>query len=383
MAENNNPTYTEVKNKEYVLKLREVLARLPRFMKTYIYGIEQKTQPRTRIAYLGDNEVFFRFIKQVNPVYKNMEIVDFPLKMLDQITTEDIEEYEHYLKYYIDPETHCEIINNERAIKRKMSSLRSMYNFFYKNQSIDTNPAMQIDMPKLHDKAIVRMDTEEVSRLLDVVETGETLSDAQKRFHNKNKLRDLTMISLLLGTGIRVSECVGLDIGDVDFKNCGIKIVRKGGYESIVYFSDEIKRQLEMYLKERNAISGIVEGHENALFLSDRKRRMGVRTVEIMVKKYTSTVTSTKKITPHKLRSTYGTNLYRKTGDIYLVADVLGHKDVNTTKKHYAAIDEDRRRQARNIVSLHSESSSNYTSDSNYNSNSDSSSDSNSDSNSD
>jgi hypothetical protein len=223
-------------------------------MKTYIYGIEQKTQPRTRIAYLGDNEVFFRFIKQVNPVYKNMEIVDFPLKMLDQITTEDIEEYEHYLKYYIDPETHCEIINNERAIKRKMSSLRSMYNFFYKNQSIETNPAMQIDMPKLHDKAIVRMDTEEVSRLLDVVETGETLSDAQKRFHNKNKLRDLTMISLLLGTGIRVSECVGLDIGDVDFKNCGIKIVRKGGYESIVYFSDEIKRQLEMYLKERNAI---------------------------------------------------------------------------------------------------------------------------------
>ena len=83
MAENNNPTYTEVKNKEYVLKLREMLARLPRFMKTYIYGIEQKTQPRTRIAYLGDNEVFFRFIKQVNPVYKNMEIVDFPLKMLD------------------------------------------------------------------------------------------------------------------------------------------------------------------------------------------------------------------------------------------------------------------------------------------------------------
>lgn len=67
-----------------------------------------------------------------------------------------------------------------------------------------------------------------------------------------------------------------------------------------------------------------------------------------MVKKYASQITN-KRITPHKLRSTYGTAFIRKTGDIYLVADVLGHKDVNTTKKHYAAIDEDRRRSAANV----------------------------------
>ena len=71
-----------------------------------------------------------------------------------------------------------------------------------------------------------------------------------------------------------------------------------------------------------------------------------------MVKKYARQVTPNKKITPHKLRSTYGTNLYKETGDIYLVADVLGHKDVNTTRKHYAAIDEDRRRQAATVVKL-------------------------------
>ena len=93
-------------------------------------------------------------------------------------------------------------------------------------------------------------------------------------------------------------------------------------------------------------------GNENALFLSTQHKRMGVQSVENMVKKYARQIAPNKKITPHKLRSTYGTALYRETGDIYLVADVLGHNDVNTTKKHYAAIDEDRRRKAANAVQL-------------------------------
>lgn len=79
---------------------------------------------------------------------------------------------------------------------------------------------------------------------------------------------------------------------------------------------------------------------------------MNVRSVENLVKKYAKIVTPLKKITPHKLRSTYGTALYQETGDIYLVADVLGHKDVNTTKKHYAALDDARRRQAAKAVRL-------------------------------
>ena len=86
--------------------------------------------------------------------------------------------------------------------------------------------------------------------------------------------------------------------------------------------------------------------------MSNRRSRISVRNVEIMVKKYSRIVTPTKKITPHKLRSTYGTSLYQETGDIYLVADVLGHHDVNTTKKHYAAIEDNIRISARNKVKL-------------------------------
>ena len=161
----------------------------------------------------------------------------------------------------------------------------------------------------------------------------------------------MALLSLLLGTGIRVSECVGLDISDVDFKNNGILIHRKGGKDVTIYFSDEVKEALQNYYDERVLILE-ESGHEGAFFLSIQNKRLSVRSVENLVKKYAKIISPLKKITPHKLRSTYGTNLYKETGDIYLVADVLGHSDVNTTKKHYAAIEDDRRRSARNVVKL-------------------------------
>ena len=120
----------------------------------------------------------------------------------------------------------------------------------------------------------------------------------------------------------------------------------------VVYFGSEVEKALRIYMEGSRKAATPLPGHENALFLSTQRRRMGVQAVENMVKKYARQVTPNKKITPHKLRSTYGTSLYKETGDIYLVADVLGHKDVNTTKKHYAAIDENRRRQAASAVHL-------------------------------
>lgn len=190
-----------------------------------------------------------------------------------------------------------------------------------------------------------------MAQLLDEVESGESLSNRQQMYHQRTKKRDLALLTLLLGTGIRVSECVGLDLDDIDFKNNGIKVHRKGGTEVMVYFSDEVMSALNGYLEERSYATP-VDGHSNALFLSMQNKRISVRAVENLVKKYSQLVTRVKKITPHKLRSTYGTTLYQETGDIYLVADVLGHKDVNTTRKHYAAQAEDRRKRAGKIVKL-------------------------------
>lgn len=329
--------------------LRKQLEKLPAFCKQFFIGIEPTTSSRTRIAYAYDIDCFFDYIHTNNPVYAKMEISAFPISMLDQITPMDIEEYLSYLRYY--EKDGIEHTNDERGIKRKLASLRTLYRYFYKNELIQNNPAVKVDMPKIHEKPIIRLDVDEVSRLLDEVESGDSLTTRQQKYHERTKTRDLALMTLLLGTGIRVSECVGLDMEDVDMRNNGIKIHRKGGAEVVVYFGEEVRGALLEYMVERQKITA-EDGSINALFLSLQNRRISVRSVENLVKKYSSLITNLKHITPHKLRSTYGTSLYRETGDIYLVADVLGHKDVNTTRKHYAAIDDDRRRSAAKYVKL-------------------------------
>lgn len=347
--EKTTPNYHEEVNIKNTVLLREVLNTLPAFCKQYFRGIQEYTSSRTRIAYAYDIRVFFEYMHENNSYCKAMDITSFPLSILDQITREDIEEYMEYCSYYV--KEGKEYTNDERGKARKLSSLRSMYNYFFKSELIEKNPAALVSSPKLHEKEIIRLDIDEVAILLDHVENGDQLTKAESKYHEKTKIRDIALLTLLLGTGIRVSECVGLDIQDIDFKNGGIKVHRKGGYDTVVYFGIEVENALLDYLEQRNHIIPLT-GHENALFLSMQNRRISVRAVEKLVKKYASRVTTLKKITPHKLRSTYGTSLYRETGDIYLVADVLGHKDVNTTRKHYAAMEDERRRKAAGIVKL-------------------------------
>lgn len=345
----NSKSYHDELNKKNVLKLRELLETLPSFCRQFFRGIEDTTESRTRIAYAYDLGVFFDFLHETNSVCRKMNIPDFPLSVLDQVGREDLEEYMEYLSLY--RKDGVEYTNDERGKRRKLASLRTFYHYFYCKELIQTNPAILVPLPKLHEKEIVRLDPNEVAILLDQVEDGAKMTKSQLKFHEKTKVRDLALLTLLLGTGIRVSECVGLDLNDVDFDNLALKVHRKGGYEDVVYFGQEVEEALLSYLEERKRIIPM-EGHEDAFFLSLQNRRMAVRSVENLVKKYASLVTTTKKITPHKLRSTYGTTLYQETGDIYLVADVLGHKDVNTTRKHYAAMKDDNKRKAAKTVKL-------------------------------
>jgi len=349
MAVVKNQNYHDEQNKQNILKLRAILDTLPPFCKQFFRGIEEYTSTRTRLAYSYDIRLFFEFLHENNPICQRMEIIDYPLSLLDEIKRLDIEEYLEYITLYEkDGKT---ITNDERGKSRKLASLRSFYKYFFESELIKTNPAGLVSLPKLHEKEIIRLEPNEVAILLDQVEDGTKLTKKELEYHAKTKVRDIALLSLLLGTGIRVSECVGLDISDVNFDVCGIKIRRKGGYEAVVYFGDEVETALLDYLEIRNHMI-TEEGHENALFLSLQNKRLAVRSVEKLVKKYASRVTTLKKITPHKLRSTYGTSLYQESNDIYLVADVLGHKDVNTTRKHYAAQADDRRRKAAQIVKL-------------------------------
>lgn len=347
-------SYSEQIDIDNTYRLRMLISTLPPYAKDYFRGIQPHTESRTRIAYAYDLNVFFSYLHENNPIFAKKEIRDITLDDLEKLRPTDIEEYLEYLQAYTDPKnegSNNTKTNHELGLKRKLASLRSFYRYFIQHEDITYNPVDLVTMPKVHDKAITRLDIDEVALLLDQAESGDKLSEREQRFHDRTKLRDIALLTLMLGTGIRVSECVGLNIDDVDFKNDGIRIHRKGGKEVVVYFGDEVESALLSYIEERKKTEA-VSVHEEALFLSLQKKRISVRAVEKLVKKYAQTVTTVKHITPHKLRSTYGTNLYRETGDIYLVADILGHNDVNTTKKHYAALEDDRRRSARNAVKL-------------------------------
>ncbi len=347
MAENHN--YHDEVNKQNVLKMREVLKTLPAFCREYFTGIQEQTAARTRLAYAYDIRIFFEYLHNENPICARTDITEYTLDILEHITRQDIEDYLNYVSYYTKADK--EITNDERGKARKLSALKSMYHYFYQSEKISKNPASLVSSPKLHEKEIIRLEPNEVARLLDQVEAGTKLTPKELSYHQKTKTRDVALLTLLLGTGMRVSECVGIDLQDLDFDVGGVKVRRKGGNEAVIYFGEEVEDALLDYLDQRDHMIPC-EGHQDALFLSLQMKRISVRSVEKLVKKYASRVTTLKKITPHKLRSTYGTTLYQETGDIYLVADVLGHKDVNTTRKHYSAQSDLKRRQAANMVKL-------------------------------
>ena len=342
-------TYTEQQNIKYKKKLNELLDILPDFCTQYFDSLEFNKQPRTKIAYAMDIKGFFEFLIECIPKFSSYAMKDFKPQDLEKIDGTDITRYLRHVKLY--KKNGRDITNSESSAKRKLCALRRFYEYYCRYEIISFNPTIKVDMPKIHEKAIIRMEPNEVAEFLDNVESGNKLTKTQLQSHEKLKTRDLALLTLMLGTGIRVSECVGLDINDVDFDNDRIRVIRKGGSESFVYFGDEVREALLNYLEERKNLTPD-EGHENALFISAKKKRLCVRSVELLVKKYAQTVTTVKHITPHKLRSTYGTSLYQESQDIYLVADVLGHKDVNTTRKHYAEIVEENKRSARNIVKL-------------------------------
>ena len=343
-------TYANSQYKDALLKIRALLPSLPPCCAEFLRGIENDTLVRTRYAYLCDLRVFFAFLL-TQPAFASVrDMRDLTLAALERVSVTDVENYMSYLSYHMD-ENDKDVTNGARAKARKLASLRAFYKYFCKKEKIAVNAPSLVDLPTIRQKAIVRLEPDEVAILLDVVQNGDGLTKRQQAYHQRTQARDLAILTLFLGTGVRISELVGIDIDDINFSANEFSIIRKGGNQDILVFGDEARAALLGYMLQRESMTA-EPGHEEALFLSLQKKRITVRAVEKLVGKYAAIATPLKRISPHKLRSTYGTTLYRETGDIYLVADVLGHKDVNTTRKHYAAMSEDRRRLAARVVKL-------------------------------
>ena len=334
----------EVSSLEKIERLEEDM---PPMTKEFVLGITEYTSPLTRLNYVYDLRIFFDFL--VKTKFKKKVALDLNLGDLEELDITDFENYFAYLTKY-EFMGRCEMCS-ERAKSRKLATVRAFFKYFFNKGKLTKNVAAKIATPKKHEKEIIRLEGGEVHNLIAAAMSGDTLNDRQKAYHENTRIRDVAILTLFLGTGIRNSELVGLNIDDVNFDSMSFAVTRKGGNRTILYFNDEVKDALENWLTYRATIKD-VKKEEKALFLSLQNRRISTRTIQELVKKYAKTVTPLKKITPHKLRSTFGTNLYRETNDIYLVADFLGHADVNTTKKHYAAMSENLRKEAVKSVKL-------------------------------
>ena len=342
--------FNKQKDFNYRYKLKGLKQELPNY--TYEF-LDEKAQrnPNTAVSYAYDLRTFLVYLQEFCPAAKGYATKDIPLEILDNLSFQDINEYQKYLSAKdIDIVGENNLQNDISGIARRMSALRTFYKYLCEHNYItnDATAGAIKQRRNLDDHVITRLTPDEVDLLLNRVKNGNLGDTHQQKMRQNTRYRDYAILTLLLRTGIRVSECVSLDINDFNFEEKSMRVVRKGKKEQMLYLDDLTKEALLDYIDlERPSYTD--SDDEPALFLSSRKKRLSVRSIQDMVTKYSEATLVNKKVSPHKMRSTYGTALYNKTGDIRLVADVLGHKDINTTAKHYANIEEEHRRIAATI----------------------------------
>lgn len=339
------PSFYERRDMQNRIKTGHYIEGLPEYCYDFFVGVENNTSSLTRYNYAMDFAVFFDYLGQY--VFKK-SASEITTADLDTLKARHIEQFLSYIAIYEkDGKTYR---NGEKGKARKLASIRSLFKYLFNHDMLSANIASKIETPKLHNKEIIRLEQNEVSSLIENIENPSDFSQRQTSYNKNTFERDNAIVTLFLGTGIRISELVGLNVESFDFSQNAFVVTRKGGNQAVLYFSNEVAMALKTWLEKRATLE--LDKDEKAMFISLQNKRISVRAVENMVKKYARLASPLKKISPHKLRSTFGTNLYRETKDIYIVADVLGHKDVNTTKKHYAAINEDMRRTVADKVKL-------------------------------
>lgn len=330
-------------------KIRDLIADMPSYMNGYVnYMTTGSTSKRTILNYVYDIRGFLRFIAD----QRQMPLKEVSSDILEHLNHFDFDAYFNYIDAYRRESSGSRSIpttNSEPGKARKLSSVRSLYNYQFEYGLIRTNPVasykLRLKMKKPH---ITAMNVAEVNTVMEGVETGDALTGRQKKFAERTRYRDTALLSLMLNTGIRVSECVGIDLDDIDWKDKKLNVHRKGGGDDPdVYLNDDAVQALQDYIRlERRP----ADPDEQALFISRNGTRMAVCSVDRVVKKYTVNTVPGKRITPHKLRSTFGTNLYQATGDIHLTSKALNHSSIEVTASHYADVDLRQRKEAVEII---------------------------------
>lgn len=347
--------YKKQTNLNYKRIRNRIETDLPDFCRSYFIGKEAALAETTAASYAYEFYSFFSYLCENNMHFKNKGIKGITLNDLSLLTTEDIEEYLHYLRYR-ELEVNGKVkesSNKESTISKNLSALSSLYVYFIKRGQLSFNPTAAIERQKKTMKKPIVLESDEQERLFASIDFGAGLTNRQQMYREKTQERDRAIFQILLDTGIRVSELVGLDIDDVNFEKHFFTVIRKRNKIDDIYFSDSTQIMILDYLSVRNQFHPADD--EKALFLSSmgsgQGKRISVRSVQYLTKKYMNSCCPERAeiITPHKMRSTFGTEILKVTGDLELASELLGHDSLNTTKI-YAQYNDDKKEKMRNIL---------------------------------
>lgn len=328
-------------------KTNEILKNMPEFYKMYVNARSKRLAPSTLLSYTYKFKIFLEYLHEDNSYFGQKNIKDITLDDIALLQHEDILDFvswlkNHIIKYKDNKGCTYDTDKANITIDSYLACLSSVWNYYRRlNKVIHFNPVESIERSKIQEKPIIYLEEKEKTVLLQGINSGMGLRGLELVYHDKNKLRDETMCRLMLNTGIRVSELVGLDLEHINFNSHYITVTRKGGKIENVYFSDTVENHLKQYIEARKDYKP--KDDENAVFLNRFGERMGVRGIEKLIKKYTAAILPDKleKITPHKLRSTFATQMYEKTRDIELVRSKLGQNSHGVVLKYARAKQQD------------------------------------------
>ena len=333
-------------------RLAQFLSQLPDFVFDYIEVAYRGESVNTQLGYSIDIKVFFNFLRETK--FTELESnADITIDHIESLTIRDLNAFILYLKEY---ETECispsgtvytRVHHNDASgINRKLSGIRGLFSYLYKNDYISQNVTDKLDFKKLHQKMKRPLSTSDTVRLLNAIYDGEKFFTGRDLAEYENKKqRDIALFTAYLGTGCRVSELINLDIHDVDFETSSFIVTRKGGDEQEIFMPVQVENELFKYIREREKLENVKD--TKALFLNRLGTRLSAQGVEKTLKKYCAVVgiTDPDKCKPHALRRTFACNMIADGVDIKMVAELMGHKNIEVTHKYYTQYAVQKRRE--------------------------------------
>jgi site-specific recombinase XerD len=340
------PDHIVLQEHKLIQRCLNIERSLPYFMDDFFLYLKGAVAVTTRLAYLEDIQFFCQYLIDETDLTRAERIRDITVAEFSQIMARDVNSFigNYCQRYEIHENDRVRIIENHpRSLARKKSSLSVMFKNLYRDQVIPNNITdgfNPIQLPKPQPDAIKRLDIDEVVQLLKMVEDGAQLSKTEKKYWQKTRLRDRAILIMFLTYGLRVNELQQLDISSFNFKRGEFKIYRKRGKETLMPINRTCEKVIKEYInQERPSSESITAEHQPALFLSLQKKRMTIRAIRNLVKKYTALVMGTAAedgYSPHKLRATAATSLIQQDVSIFDVQNLMDHDNVSTTQLYAA-----------------------------------------------